>query len=51
MSNSPVRLLIHGAGGRMGRMLVEAVLAAEDMVLDPASVDDIMLLTIKGASA
>jgi 4-hydroxy-tetrahydrodipicolinate reductase len=29
----PVRIAIAGSGGRMGRMLIEAVLAADDMAL------------------
>ena len=33
MSGSPLRVAIAGAGGRMGRMLTEAVLAAEDLTL------------------
>jgi 4-hydroxy-tetrahydrodipicolinate reductase len=33
MMAAPVRIAIAGASGRMGRMLIEAVAAAEDMVL------------------
>lgn len=33
---SPLRIAIAGAGGRMGRMLIEAVLAAPDCTLAAA---------------